>query len=76
MIRYRRSLYHKLCRLGMSESCLRPHLHLRRNQSVWVLGGVWSQGWNLKELTEGHHQAWNLRLNLTQHGKTYQVRTN
>ena len=28
------------------------------NQSVWVLGGVWSQGCNLKELTEGHHQEW------------------
>jgi len=25
-------------------------------------GGVWSQGWNLKELTEGHHQEWSLRL--------------
>jgi hypothetical protein len=29
----------------------------------------------LKELTEGHHQAWSLRLNLTQHGRTYQVQT-
>ena len=46
-----------------------------RNQSLWVLGGVWSQGWNLKELTEGHHQEWSLRLNLTQHGKTYQRKT-
>ncbi len=43
--------------------------------SIWISGGVWSQGWNLKGLTEGHHQEWNLRLNLTQHGKTYQVRT-
>ncbi|WZZ14977.1 hypothetical protein YC2023_108066 [Brassica napus] len=25
------------------------------------------------ELTEGHHQEWSLRLNLTQHGETYQV---
>ena len=41
--------------------------------SFWVPGGVWSQGWNLKKLTEGHHQEWSLRLNLTQHGKTYQV---
>jgi hypothetical protein len=24
-------------------------------------------------LTEGHHQEWSLRLNLTQHGETYQV---
>ncbi|WZY99692.1 hypothetical protein YC2023_072021 [Brassica napus] len=46
--------------------------HLMRNQSFWVLGGVWSQGCNLKELTEGHHQEWSLRLNLTQHGETYQ----
>ncbi len=46
-----------------------------RNQSLWVLGGVWSQGWNLKELTEGHHQEWSLRLNLTRHGETYQVKT-
>ena len=46
-----------------------------RNQSLWVPGGVWSQGWNLKELTEGHHQEWSLRLNLTQHGKTHQVQT-
>ena len=51
------------------------HQYLVRNQSLWVLGGVWSQGWNLKELTEGHHQEWSLRLNLTQHGKTYQVQT-
>ena len=49
--------------------------HLMRNQSLWVPGGVWSQGWNLKKLTEGHHQEWSLRLNLTQHGKTYQVQT-
>jgi len=46
-----------------------------KSVSLWVLGGVWSQGWNLKELTEGHHQEWSLRLNLTQHGKTYQVQT-
>ncbi|WZZ14862.1 hypothetical protein YC2023_107951 [Brassica napus] len=40
--------------------------HLMRNQSFWVPGG---------ELTEGHHQEWSLRLNLTQHGETYQVQT-
>ena len=43
--------------------------------SYWVLGGVWSQGWNLKELTERHHQEWSLRLNSTQRGKTHQDRT-
>ena len=26
------------------------------NQSFWVPGEVWLQSWNLKELTEGHHQ--------------------
>ncbi|KAL7521475.1 hypothetical protein ACHAWX_006149 [Stephanocyclus meneghinianus] len=31
----------------------------------------------LKKLIEGHHQEWSLKLNLTQHGKTYhyQVQT-
>ena len=28
-----------------------------------------------KELTEGHHQVWSLRLNLTQHGKPHPVQT-
>ena len=74
MIRYRRSLHHKLCRLRMGW-CFKPSLHCMWKQSLWVPGGVWSQGWNLKKLTEGHHQEWNLRLNLTQHGKTYQVQT-
>jgi hypothetical protein len=78
MIRYRRSLNHKLCRLGIS-GCyffimtpLAPYWEIT---SLWVPGGVWSQGWNLKELTEGHHQEWSLRLNLTQHGETHQVQT-
>lgn len=44
-------------------------------RSVWVLGGVWSQDWNLKELTEGYHKMWNVRLNLTQHWKTCQDKT-
>ena len=74
MIRYHRSLYHKLCRLRVV--CrFYDRLNCRRNQSFQVPGGVWSQGWNLKKLPEGHHQEWNLRLNLTQHGKTYQVQT-
>jgi len=30
---------------------------LREITSLWVLGGVWSQGWNLKELTEGHTRS-------------------
>ena len=40
-----------------------------------VPGGVRSQGWNLKELTEAHHKGWNLRLNSTQLGEAHRVRT-
>ena len=74
MIRYRLSLNHKLCQLEIGGCFVLQRLlqNLMRNQSLWVLGGVWSQDWNLKELTEGHHQVWSLRLNLTQHGETYQ----
>ncbi|KAI3674200.1 hypothetical protein L2E82_52534 [Cichorium intybus] len=32
-------------------------------------GGSMVARLKLKELTEGHHQEWSLRLNLTQHGK-------
>ena len=55
------------------------YLYLARstpgNQRHLVPGGVWLQNRNLKELTEGHHQEWSLRLNLTQHGETHQVQT-
>lgn len=54
------------------DSAWRPKMKMR---NVWPLGGVFSQGRNLKELTERHHQVWSLRLNLTQRGKTYQVQT-
>jgi len=30
---------------------------IREILSIQTPGGVWSQEWNLKELTEGHHQA-------------------
>ena len=40
-----------------------------------VVGGVGSLRWNLKELTEGHHLEWSLRLNLLQHGKTIYEKT-
>ena len=56
-------------------SNLRTVRQLPGNQSLWVPGEVWLQSWNLKELTEGHHQEWSLRLNLTQHGKSHQART-
>ena len=48
--------------------------NLKETLSFWFPGEVWSQGWNLKELTEEHHQEWSLRLNSTQHGKSHQVR--
>jgi len=48
--------------------------NLKETESFWFPGEVWSQGWNLKELTEEHHQEWSLRLNSTQHGKSHQVR--
>jgi len=44
-IRYRPSLNHKLCRLEIGGCCLSRLLqHLLTNQSLWVPGGVWSQG--------------------------------
>ena len=52
-----------------------PAEELSGNESLSVPGVVWLQSWNLKKLTEGHHKAWSLRLNLTQHGKTHPVRT-
>ena len=53
----------------------RPLRQLSGNQSLWVPGEGWLQSWNLKELTEGHHQEWSLRLNLTQHGQSHPART-
>lgn len=38
------------------------------------LGGVYLQRRNLKELTERHHQRWNLRLNSTKHEKLTRAR--
>src|SRR4029434_2560927 len=52
-----------------------PPGSVRETTSLWVPGGVWLQSCNLKELTEGHHQQWSLRLNLTQHGKPHPART-
>ncbi len=76
MIRYRRSPNHKLCRPRIRKRYMNdlPGTY-REIISIWIPGGVWSQGWNLKKLTEGHHKEWNMRFNLTQHGKTYQVQT-
>jgi hypothetical protein len=38
-------------------------------------GGSMVARLKLKELMEGHHQAWSSWLNLTQHRETYQVQT-
>lgn len=74
-IRYPRSPRCKPCLLRVGDvfhrnviSCPSPST---RNPSVWVQGGVRLQDRNLKELTEWHHKAWSVRLNLTQHGKRY-----
>ena len=57
-IRYRRSLNHKLCRPGIGRrSMYDSPSTLREIISLWVPGGVWSQGWNLKELTERHTRS-------------------
>ncbi|KAI3671407.1 hypothetical protein L2E82_53328 [Cichorium intybus] len=36
-------------------------------------GGSMVARLKLKGIDEGHHQEWSLRLNLTQHGETYQI---
>ena len=74
-IRYRPSFDCKLCQLTIRQRSLRLVWQFPGNQSFWVPGEVWLQSWNLKELTEGHHQEWSLRLNLTQHGETHPART-
>ena len=77
-IRYRPSSDRQRCRLGLAADVV---FGLARGPSrgkpwsVRVPGEVRLQSWNLKELTEGYHQEWSLRLNLTQHGATHRVRT-
>ena len=46
-----------------------------RKAKFLLNGGSILKRRNLKELTEGHHQVWSLRLNLTQHGETHPTRT-
>jgi len=69
-IRYRFSFSSELCRLP-GVFCMHWGVE---TWSVWVVGRVCSQGGNLKRLTEGHHQEWSVRLNLTQRGATYRCR--
>ena len=54
---HRRSLKFKLYRLGVGTRFFWLCQNLMRNQSVWVPGGLWSQGCNIEELTEGHHKV-------------------
>jgi len=78
MIRYRRSLDYKRCQQNTfvwNYPFFGSNKGSTEMKSLSVRGVVWSQGWNLKELTEKHHQVWNLRLNSTQHGKAYRDRT-
>lgn len=75
MIRYRRSLGHKLCRLTLGDDNQYHLQGLLGNQSLRILGGVHAQARNLKRLTEAYHQKWIVRINLTQHGESYQVHT-
>jgi len=63
----------KTCFLGAHHVPLpAPHTKTsnRETTSLRVLGGVWSQVWNLKKLTEEHHQKWIVRLNLTTRGNS------
>ena len=68
--RYPCNINHKLCQLEIEGRTFYDLSPLTRNQSIWIPGRVWLQGWNLEELTEGHHQKWSLRVNLTQGGKS------
>ena len=73
-IRYRSSLNCKLCRLGF---CGLKGVYGDRERNRKFLGSGESMVARLKfKGIDGRaHQKWSLRLNLTQHGETYQVKT-
>ncbi len=50
MIRYHRSLYHKLCRQGIGGVSLRLHQHLLRNHKFLGSGGSMVARLKLKEI--------------------------
>ncbi len=50
MIRYHRSLYHKLCRQGIGGVSLRLHQHLMRNHKFLGSGGSMVARLKLKEI--------------------------
>ncbi len=65
MIRYHRSLNHKLCRQGIGGVSLRLHQHLMRNHKFLGSGGSMVASLKLKEIDGRAPQEWSLRLNLT-----------
>ncbi|KAI5933479.1 Sodium/hydrogen exchanger 4 [Manis javanica] len=62
-IRYRRSFDHKRCRLAMRRRYSRDPPGGFRETKVFGFRGNYGAKLKLKELTEGHHQEWSLRLN-------------
>ncbi len=75
MIRYHRSLNHKLCRQGIGGVSLRLHQHLMRNHKFLGSGGSMVARLKLKEIDGRAPPGVEPAANLTQHGKTYQVQT-
>ncbi len=75
MIRYRRSLNYKRCRLRMSECCISTSFALYEKSKILGSGGSMVVRLKFKGIDGRAHQEWSLRLNLIQYGKTYQVQT-
>ncbi len=65
MIRYHRSLNHKLCRQGIGGVSLRLHQHLMRNHKFLGSGGSMVARLKLKEIDGRAPPGVSLRLNLT-----------
>ena len=76
MIRYRRSLNRKRYQHEIgSETIIRSYQHPRETVKSLGSGGSMVARLKLKEIDGRAHQEWSLRLNLTQRGEFYQVRT-
>ncbi len=59
----------------MSERCISTSFALYEKSEILGSGGSMVARLKLKGIDGRAHQEWSLRLNLTQHGKTYQVQT-
>ncbi len=59
----------------MSERCISTSFALYEKSKILGSGGSMVARLKLKGIDGRAHQEWSLRLNLTQHGKTYQVQT-